>query len=200
MPRRLAREQQHAAGPQHAQELGERALELGQVVQHRVAQHEVERPVLERERGRVREGRLHLQAEPLRVVAERLEHAGRDVGADRRPDHARLHQVEREVPGARPDLQRAPERAGSPAEQLLDLAEHLGPADVAEVDAPLRVVVGGRDVVVAAVDVEDLVGRVGRGHAAASLGPAAHPWPGAGAYSPRKPGPMICCFTASWPM
>jgi hypothetical protein len=108
------------------------------------------------------------------------EHAGGDVGADRRLDDARLHQVEREVAGARADLQRARERAGTPAEQLLDLAEHLRAADVAEVDAPLRVVVGRRDVVVAAVDVEDLVGREakpvtsgarqGRGHPAASLG------------------------------
>ena len=70
-----------------------------------------------------------------------------------------------EVPGARADLQRARERAGPRAEQLLDLAEHLGAPDVAEVDAPLGVVVGRRDVVVAAVDVEDLVRCVRRRHA-----------------------------------
>ena len=42
----------------------------------------------------------------------------------------------------------------------------LRAADVAEVDAPLGVVLRGRHVVVAAVDVEDLLGRVGRGHGA----------------------------------
>ena len=58
------------------------------------------------------------------------------------------------------------ERPRPGAEQLLDLAQYLGPADVAEVDAPLGVVLRGRHVVVAAVDVEDLLGRVGRGHGA----------------------------------
>ena len=108
---------------------------------------------------------------------------------------ARLHQVEREVAGAGADLQRAGERAGVAAEQLLDLAEHLRAPDLAEVDAPLGVVVGRRDVVVAAVDVEDLVGGVGRGHARArSLGRrSVQPDAGPGTRSPRKSGPMICC-------
>ena len=66
--RRLAGEQQHAAGAQHAQELGERAVELRQVVQHRVAEHEVERRVVERQRRRVARDGLDLQAEPLRVA------------------------------------------------------------------------------------------------------------------------------------
>src|SRR6185295_11009071 len=66
-----------------------------------------------------------------------------------------------------PDLQRARERPRSLAEQLRDLAEHLVAADLAERDAPLGVVVLRRHVVVAAVDVEDLVGSGGRGHRAA---------------------------------
>ena len=64
--RRLAGEQQHAAGPQHAPELGERALELGQVVQHGVAEHEVERRVLERQRRGVARGGLDLQRRAAR--------------------------------------------------------------------------------------------------------------------------------------
>ena len=84
-------------------------------------------------------------------------------------DDALLHQVEREVARAGADLQRAGERAGVAAEQLLDLAEHLGAADRAEVDAPFGVVLGRRDVVVAAVDVEDLLGAVGCGHRRAGV-------------------------------
>ena len=45
--RRLAAEGDHAAGAQHAQELGEGAVEVGQVVEDRVAEDDVERLVLE---------------------------------------------------------------------------------------------------------------------------------------------------------
>ena len=98
-----------------------------------------------------------VQPELGRVVLERLQHAGRDVGAGRLPDHAGLQQVQAEVarPGA--DLQRARERPGRRAEQLRELAEHLLVADLAERDAPLGVVAVGRHVVVATVDVQDLV-------------------------------------------
>ena len=81
-----------------------------------------------------------------------------------RADHAVLHQVQREVAGAGADLERARERAGLVAEQLAHLPEHLLAADLAERDAPLGVVVARRHVVVAAVDVEDLVGSGGSGH------------------------------------
>ncbi len=47
--RRLAREQHRAARREHALELGERALQVGDVVQHRVAEHEVEAVVRERQ-------------------------------------------------------------------------------------------------------------------------------------------------------
>jgi hypothetical protein len=53
------------------------------------------------------------------------------------------------------------------AEQLRELPEHLRRADLAEADPPLAVVVAGRDVVVAAVDFEDLVARGRRCHAGA---------------------------------
>jgi hypothetical protein len=165
LTRRLAGEEQRPTGAEHARELRERALERRQVVQHGVAEHEVEGRVVERELGGVAGGGLHLAPEPARVGLERLQHAGRDVGARRVLDDPGAEQVEREVAGARADLQRARVRAGRRAQQLGELAEHLRPADPAEVDAPLGVVVVGRDVVVAAVDVEDVVGGGGRGHA-----------------------------------
>ena len=112
------------------------------------------------------DGRLDVEPEPLGVAAQRVEHAGRDVGADRRADDAVLHQVEREV--ARCPEPISSERANGPGRRpssFSTLPSTCARPTVAEVDAPLRVVVGGRDVVVAAVDVEDLVGGVGRGHA-----------------------------------
>ena len=78
-------------------------------------------------------------------------------------------QVQREVAGACADLQRARRSAsGRAPERLAHLREHLLAAELAEVDAPLGVVVAGRDVVVARVDVADLLGaqsgRHGRHH------------------------------------
>ena len=60
--RRLAREEQRPAGREHAHELGEGAVEVGQVVEHGVAEHEVEAVVLERQLGGVAGGGLDLQA------------------------------------------------------------------------------------------------------------------------------------------
>ena len=67
--RRLAGEEQRPAGPQHAVELGERAVQVGQVVQHRVAEHEVEGRVLERQRGGVARRGLDLEAEPRALAS-----------------------------------------------------------------------------------------------------------------------------------
>ena len=70
-------------------------------------------------------------------------------------------QVEREVAGAGADLERARRSAaGSCAERLAELAGDLRLADVAVVDAPLRVVVLGGEVVVADVGVADARRRV----------------------------------------
>jgi hypothetical protein len=132
------------------------------VVEHRVAEQEVERVVLEGQLGGVAGRGLDLEAEPPGVGLERLDHPGRDVRARRRADHARAQQVEREVARARADLERARERARVRAQELRELAEHLRSADLAEVDPPFRVVVVRRHVVVAAVDVEDLVRGRGR--------------------------------------
>ena len=140
-------------GLQHAVELGERAVEVRQVMQDGVAEHEVERLVVERQLGGVAGDGLDVQAEPLRIALERGQHPRADVGARGRAHHAGLQQVEREVAGARADLQRAAERPGSRAEQLGELAEHLAVPDLAERDPPLGVIGLGRHVVVAAVDV-----------------------------------------------
>ena len=51
-----------------------------------------------------------------------------------------------------------PKAGAGRAERLADLAEHLRAADLAVVDAPFGVVAGGGAVVVAGVDVADLVG------------------------------------------
>ena len=74
--RRLAGEEQRPAGREHAVELGERAVEIGQVVQYGVAEHEVEALVLERERGGVAGRGLHLEPELLCVALQRLQHPG----------------------------------------------------------------------------------------------------------------------------
>ena len=134
------------------------------MVQHGVAEDEVEALVLERQRGGVAGGGLDVEAEPGGVGLQRGEHAGRDVGAGGGADDARLQHVEAEVARAGADLQRARERAGPGAEQLGELADDLLLAVGGERDAPLGVVLVRRHVVVAAVDVEDLgLGR-GGGH------------------------------------
>ena len=52
------------------------------------------------------------------------------------------------------------------AQQLVELAQDLGLADLPEVDAPLGVVAGSRAVVVTRVDVADLLGGGGSRHRA----------------------------------
>ena len=56
------------ARPQHAAELGQRAVEVGQVVQDRVAEDQVEALVVERQALGVGGLRLHLEPEPLGVA------------------------------------------------------------------------------------------------------------------------------------
>ena len=63
---RLAHEGERPARGEHAVELRHRAVEAGQVVQHRVAEHEVERPVLEGQRSASACDGLDLEAELLR--------------------------------------------------------------------------------------------------------------------------------------
>ena len=128
------------------------------MVEHRVPEHEVEALLGERQRLGVGTRRPHLQAEAGGVRRERADHAGRDVGAGRLRDHTGLEQVQREVARAGADLQRAFEAPVEPrAEHLAQLAEHLGLADLAEVDAPLGVIARRGNVVIARVYVADFV-------------------------------------------
>ena len=96
--------------------------------------------VLERQLGGVAGGGLDARGRAARVGLERREHARRDVGAGAPLDDTRLHQVEREVAGARADLERARERPGLRAEQLVSLPSTCWLADRAERDPPLGVV------------------------------------------------------------
>ncbi len=87
-------------------------------------------------------------------------------------DHACAQQVQREVAGAGPDLERPRVPAGRRAQRLAQLAQHLAGADLAVVDGPLRVVGVRRLIVVANVRRADAVclDRAGRGrHGARGL-------------------------------
>ncbi len=134
------------------------------MVQHRVAEHEVEALVGERQALGIGRCRGDVEPEALRVAGQRAQHARRDVAAGRPLDHAVLHEVQREVPGTRPDLEAVLEGAGVAAQELADLAQHLMAADLPEVDAPLGVVLAGGDVVIAGVDLADLLGGGRCGH------------------------------------
>ena len=119
----------------------------------------------ERQLGGVAGRGLHVEAELRRRCASSVASIPGLMSVQvAAPHHAGLQQVEAEVARARADLQRARERPGARAEQLGDLAQHLLLADLAERDAPLGVVGVRRHVVVAAVDVEDLVLCRRRGH------------------------------------
>ena len=128
------------AGREHARELGERSVEVRQVVEDGVAEHEIERLVLERKSLGVGLNRLDLEPEPLGGRREHVEHSGGDVDRGRLTDHAGAQQIEREVAGAGTDLERALVVAGLAAERLRELHQHLALARFAVVDRPLAVV------------------------------------------------------------
>ena len=111
-------------------------------MKHRVAEDEVER-VVRRMAARLPRTPPSRRPAPS-SAADSLslrEHARRDVRGHRLADHAGAQQVEREVAGARADLERARVAARLVPERLAELAGHLRLADVAVADAPLRVVV-----------------------------------------------------------
>src|SRR6185312_13814358 len=154
-----------AAGAQHPAEFGEGAVEVGDVVEDGVAEDEVEALVLEGQRlGLGGDGGDAADAERVGGGAELLQHAGGDVGRGEALDDPELDQVEREVAGAGADLQGVAEGlAPASAERLDQLQPHLLLAGVAEVDPPLGVVFVRRRVVVAGVDVLDVLGGGGGG-------------------------------------
>ena len=158
-PRRLAGEREPSSGPQHAVKLVERAAEVGEVVEHRVAEHEVEALVGERQRLGIRAGRADIEAQALRIGRQRSDHPRRDVSARRLAHGPCLQQVQAEVARACTDLERPAEATVElSSEQLAELPEHLSLSDGTEVDSPLGVVAFGCHIVVASVDVPDLVG------------------------------------------
>jgi hypothetical protein len=154
----LAGEGDRPARAQHAAEFGEGLLEIGDVVQDSVAEDEIEALVLEGQLLGLSLDRLYLEAQALGGPRQLLQHPCRDVGGGEALDHAELQQVEREVAGAGADLQpRAEALAVASPQRLEQLCAHLFLPGVAEVDAPLGVVFVGRRVVVAGVDVFDVL-------------------------------------------
>ena len=137
------------------------------------------------------------------VAARRCSIPGEMSVAVSRSIDPELQQVEREVAGAGADLEPVAEAgAVDPAAQRLgQLQPHLLLAGLAEVDAPLGVVFVGRGVVVAGVDVLDVLGRGGGGgrHRAGTLrglaqstarraAIASRPWSGVRAAQPARRG------------
>ena len=124
-----------------------------------MAEDEVEALVLEGQHlGLGLDGGHVLEPERRRRRRQPLQHPRGDVGRGESLDHPELDQVEREVAGARADLQGVAEGAAlQPAQRLDQLQAHLALADLAEVDAPLGVVLLGGGVVVAGVDVLDVL-------------------------------------------
>src|SRR6188474_972172 len=123
-----------------------------------MAEDEIEALVLEGQLLGLRLHGLDLEAQVLGGGREALQHAGRDVGGGQALDRPELQEVEREIAGARADLQPGAEAlAVAPAERLDELLAYLLLAGCTEVDAPLGVVFVGCRVVVAGVDVLDVL-------------------------------------------
>ncbi len=97
-------EQQQAAGFEHARQFTEYRVEIVAPLQQQVAEHQVEDTGAERQRVRVRAHALEA-AQPARLVAGPLQHAGRDI---RRDDHGlgkAAFQRARAVPGAGTEIE-----------------------------------------------------------------------------------------------
>jgi hypothetical protein len=145
-------------------ELSHRAVEVRNVVQNRMPEHEVEALVGKWQLLGLRSHCVQSQSESAGRRGEGVEHALGDVGCRGALDQPELEQVEAEVAGTGADLQRVAEGLARLAAQGLDqLGANLILAHGPEVDAPFGVVVGGGDVVVARVGVLDLSGSGGRG-------------------------------------
>ncbi len=163
--RRLAGEGDHAAGAQDAAEFGEGALQVGDVVKDGVAEDEVEALLLEGELLGLGRDRPHLQPERLGGTREPPQHPRGDVGRGQPLDHAELEQVEREVAGARADLQPVAEGSAppSPPSALASFSRTCSWPVSPKSIPHLASYVIGRSVVVAGVDVLDVLRRGGRG-------------------------------------
>ena len=87
--RGLAHERERAARNEHALNSGERAVEIGEVVEDGVAKDEVEGVVLERELAPRRPGRSRPRGRAVARSRRALQHSGRDVGRRCLLDHSR---------------------------------------------------------------------------------------------------------------
>src|SRR5690606_10748980 len=141
------REHEAPTGLEHPDDLPDRLLDVGDVVEHRVADDEVEGVVVVRDGLGVGDPALDAEAELLGIPLRGLDHPGADVGDVSLVENARLLQVEQEEAGAAAELEGLRVR---PAVRARDGGEPvtrvLGAAFV-EGDRPLVVVVLGLPVV-----------------------------------------------------
>ena len=127
--------------PQDASELCERPLEVGNVVQDRVTEDEVEAFVVEGELFGVGGHRLHCDPQLVSRRTQGRQHPRRDVCCRGALDDPELEQIQGEVARACSDLQRVAEGAlAGPTQRLAQLSEHLLLPNGPEVDSPLAVV------------------------------------------------------------
>ena len=108
---RLAGEDEPAAGLEHAQDLGEAAVEVGDVVQHGVADDDVEGVVVVGQPFGIGDPALDLEAEAARVALRDLDHARAQIGDVALVDDAGELEVEREEAGAAAQFERRRGRA-----------------------------------------------------------------------------------------
>src|ERR1700738_2448174 len=99
-----------------------------------MAVDEVERAIRQRQGLGGADERGALEPEPRGVGPQRGEHAGGDVNAYGAFNDPREHQIEREIAGPSPDLERALERVAGArrAERLVELAHDLFASRAAE--------------------------------------------------------------------
>jgi len=155
--RRLAAEDDRPARPQHALELGERGVEVR--MWWRTAWPSTRSNESSSKGSSAASQRTVSTARP-RLSAERDSWSSipwEMSVATASSTAPGAQQVEREVPGARADLERARERAAVSAECLAHLPEYLLDSALVVRDSPLRVVIRSGDVVVAGVHILDVV-------------------------------------------
>src|SRR5699024_2335931 len=152
-PRRLAGDDEAATRPEHAQDLAQGGLDVRDVVDHRVPDDEVEAVVGEGEGLGIGDVAADGEAEPLGVLLRCLDHPRREVGDVDLLDQSGDLEVEREEPGAGPELEHPAEGQRLPRHPYrVEHAEETVPderrAAVVEGDRPLLVVGLGLPVVV----------------------------------------------------
>ena len=105
--RRLTGEHEPAARLEHPHHLAQRQLDIGDVVQHGVPDHQVEGVVVVRDALRVGDPSVDVETEILAVAGRHLDHPRRQVGHRAASGNAGLNQVEQEEPAAAAQFQGA---------------------------------------------------------------------------------------------